>query len=149
VKNQERHAAADAEGMGRKETEKGRWKIMKIAIPVDNRTMGTSICPSFGRAPYYMIYDTETKGTEFMDNSAAESQGGAGVKAAQAVVDTGAKVLITPRCGENAEQVLKSADIKVYKAIQGKAMGNIEAFLESRLEILSDYHAGFHGHGRQ
>ena len=32
---------------------------MKIAIPVEDYE--TEICPSFGRAPMFLIYDTETK----------------------------------------------------------------------------------------
>ncbi len=69
----------------------------------------------FGRAPYFMIYDTETKKSDFLDNSAAASTGGAGIKVAQAIVDSKANALLTPRCGENAADVLKAADIKIYK----------------------------------
>jgi predicted Fe-Mo cluster-binding NifX family protein len=35
---------------------------MKIAIPVDNNSLDTSICISFGRAPHFLIYDTKTDG---------------------------------------------------------------------------------------
>ena len=79
---------------------------MKIAIPVDNASINTTICISFGRTPYFLIYDTETKEAVFLDNSAAASQGGAGIKAAQTIVDSKAEALITPRCGENAAEVL-------------------------------------------
>lgn len=34
---------------------------MKVAIPVDDQSMETKICVSFGRTPYFLIYDTETK----------------------------------------------------------------------------------------
>ena len=51
---------------------------MKIAIPVDDASMDTTICVSFGRAPYFLIYDTESKNAKFISNSAAASQGGAG-----------------------------------------------------------------------
>ena len=53
--------------------------------------MQTDICESFGRAPYYLIYDTEKDEATFIDNSAATSTGGAGIKAAQVIVDSGAK----------------------------------------------------------
>lgn len=55
---------------------------MKIAMPVDDRSMETSISQHFGRAPYFLIYDTGSKESMFLDNSAAISQGGAGIKAA-------------------------------------------------------------------
>ncbi|NLO85382.1 MAG: dinitrogenase iron-molybdenum cofactor biosynthesis protein [Clostridiales bacterium] len=120
---------------------------MKIAIPVDEKTMETSVCASFGRAPYFLIYDTETKQSDFLDNSAAASTGGAGIKAAQAIVDSKANALLTPRCGENAADVLKAADIQIYKTSSASAKDNIDAFADGKLPLLDEIHAGFHGHG--
>ena len=120
---------------------------MKIAIPVDEKTMGTSVCASFGRAPYFLIYDTETKQSDFLDNSAAVSTGGAGIKAAQVIVDSKANALLTPRLGENAADVLKAADIKIYKTSGASAKADIDAFIAGKLPLLDEIHAGFHGHG--
>ena len=50
---------------------------MKVAIPVDEKKMGTNVCISFGRTPYILIYDIETKEITFIENSAAASTGGA------------------------------------------------------------------------
>lgn len=122
---------------------------MKIAIPVDHENMETNVCISFGRTPYFMIYDSETKGTQFMDNSGAASQGGAGIKAAQAIVDSGASVLLTPRCGEKAAEVLNLAKVTLYKTTEGSAMDNIHAFIEGKLSFLEEIHAGFHNHGEK
>ncbi|NLB61607.1 MAG: dinitrogenase iron-molybdenum cofactor biosynthesis protein, partial [Clostridiales bacterium] len=85
---------------------------MKIAIPVDEKTLESSVCVSFGRTPYFLIYDIETKESKFLDNSAAASTGGAGIKAAQTIVDNKVNALLTPRCGQNAADVINSADIK-------------------------------------
>ncbi|MCM1565217.1 MAG: NifB/NifX family molybdenum-iron cluster-binding protein [Dehalobacter sp.] len=120
---------------------------MKIAIPVDNNSMDSSVCISFGRAPYFLLYDTETEGSSFLDNSAATSQGGAGIKAAQNIVDSGAEAIITPRCGENAAEVLKATEIKLYKNINNSIWDNIEALKEGKLNLLDDIHPGFHRHG--
>ena len=59
---------------------------MRIAIPVDEKNIDSSVCVSFGRTPYFLIYDTDSKNSEFIDNSAAASTGGAGIKAAQTLV---------------------------------------------------------------
>jgi predicted Fe-Mo cluster-binding NifX family protein len=118
---------------------------MKIAIPVDDKSRETNVCMSFGRTPYFLIYDTETKDNIFLDNSAAASQGGAGIKAAQTVVDNQVRALLTPRCGENAAEVINAADIKIYKTINDSIQDNIDAFNEGRLSLLEDIHAGFHG----
>lgn len=120
---------------------------MKIAIPVDEKNMETSICISFGRTPYFLIFETETKESLFLDNSAVASQGGAGIKAAQALVDNDVKALITPRCGENAADVIKAANIKMYKTINNSVNDNINAFNEGKLSLLGEIHAGFHNHG--
>lgn len=120
---------------------------MKIAIPVDEKTLESNVCVSFGRTPYFLIYNVETKESIFIDNSAAASTGGAGIKAAQIIVDNKADVLLIPRLGENAAEVLKPAEIKIYKTITGSAKDNIDAFIDGKLPLLDEVHAGFHGHG--
>jgi len=124
-------------------------KTMKIAMPVDDKSMETTICISFGRTPYFLIYDTESKESVFLDNSAAASQGGAGIKAAQSIVDNSVSVLITPRCGENAAAVIYEAKIKIYKTKNNSIIDNINALNNGELSLLEDIHAGFHNHGEK
>ncbi len=120
---------------------------MKIAIPVNNNFLESGVCQSFGRAPYFLIYDVETKERDFLENSAAIKRGGAGVKAAQLIADSKAGALITPRCGDNAAEILKAANIRLYKTISDSISDNIEAFISEELPQLEDIHAGFHNHG--
>ena len=119
---------------------------MKIAIPSDDKNIGATVCQSFGRAPYFVLYDTNSKESSFIDNSAAASQGGAGVKAAQAIVDCKAEVLLTPRCGQNAAVVINAANIKIYKTEDGSVKKSIDSFLEGYLPLLGETHPGFHNH---
>ncbi len=119
---------------------------MKIAIPVDNQSLESSVCSSFGRAPYFLFFDTISKENYFLDNSAVASQGGAGIRAAQVIADHGVRALLTPRCGENAEEVLRKSEVLIYKSIPGTAQQNIDAFIAEKLIVLSDFHPGFHGH---
>ncbi len=56
-------------------------------------------------------------------------------------------VLLTPRCGENAAEVLKSADIEIFKTTSASVKDNIDAFIDGKLPLLDEIHAGFHGHG--
>lgn len=120
---------------------------MKIAIPVDDKSMKTTVCVSFGRAPYFLIYDTETKESTFVNNSATTSTGGAGIKASQIIVDNKVNAVLTPRCGENAANVFVAADIKIYKTNGISAKDNINAFIANELSLLDETHTGFHGHG--
>lgn len=120
---------------------------MKIAIPVDDKSLESKVCISFGRTPYFLIHDTDTKENTFLDNGAAASQGGAGIKASQAVVDEKVSALITPRCGQNAADVLNAANVKIYKTINDSIKENIEAFEKGKLSLLEEIHPGFHNHG--
>lgn len=116
---------------------------MKVSIPLAEDK--TQVCVSFGRAPFMLFRDAAMEKTEIAENPGAQAQGGAGIKAAQFVVDNGADVLITVRCGQNAADVFHAAGIKIYKSIDGTAEENLNAFAEGKLEVLTHFHAGFHG----
>jgi len=120
---------------------------MKIIVPLENKSLDAPVCPSFGRTPLFVLFDTEKETEEFLNNEAAASQGGAGIKAAQMLVDNGAKAVITYRLGENAAQVLNAANIEIYKAQDGTVKDNIEKFKEGKLSLLTEIHPGFHNHG--
>ena len=120
---------------------------MKIAIPVNNKSMESTIASSFGRTPYFLIYDTESKASAFFDNRAIASQGGAVIKAAQAVVDSNVDVVLVPQCGENAASVLKAAKLKIFKTKNDSVKDNVDAFIDGKLSELEEIHAGFHNHG--
>ena len=116
---------------------------MKIAIPVDETRK--NICVSFGRAPFFLFHDCSSGKSELLDNPGAEAQGGAGLKAAQFVVDGGADALITVRCGENAAKVFQAADMKIYEAQGLDVAFNLQACQEDKLAELTHFHAGYHG----
>lgn len=118
---------------------------MRIMIPVNEKKSGSEVCPSFGRAPFYMLFDVSTREALYLDNPAASASGGAGIKAAQFVADQKVDVLLTPRCGENAGEVLKAAEIGLYKTIAGSAEVNVAAFEAGSLAPLTQFHEGFHG----
>jgi predicted Fe-Mo cluster-binding NifX family protein len=120
---------------------------MKIVMPVEDKSIESKICPSFGRTPYFLIYDTDKKDSIFLDNSAVASQGGAGIKAAQIIVDNKASALLTPRCGKNAADVIQGAGIQIYKIMNDSIQDNINAFSEGKLSLLDEIHPGFHNHG--
>ncbi|SHE81545.1 NifB/NifX family molybdenum-iron cluster-binding protein [Alkalibacter saccharofermentans] len=121
---------------------------MKLAMPVNEKNIKSGICCSFGRAPWFMIYDTEIKKESFIDNSAASSAGGAGIKAAQLLVDQNIDGLITPRCGQNAAEVVQGADIQIIESQGEDIEENIKLFEKGKLVLLSEIHAGYHNHGK-
>ncbi len=114
---------------------------MKIAIPLDENKK--DVCVTFGRAPYFLF--SEDGKTEILENPAAQSQGGAGIQAAQFLTDQHTDVLITVRCGQNAADVFQTAGIKIYKAEGTDAAENLSAMAEEKLAELTHFHAGFQG----
>lgn len=115
---------------------------MLIALPLDEKNWKCRVGSSFGRAVCFLIYDSERQTGIFVDNSAAASTGGAGIKAAQTIADNRADVLITPRLGEKAADVLAAAKIRIYQSIDGTAQENIDAFRDGKLPVLSEIQAG-------
>ena len=132
-----------------KQLKQKRRKQMKIAIPMNEQSLDSDVCPSFGRAPYFLFYNSVTEEAYYLDNEAVASQGGAGIRAAQVIADHGVKALIAPRCGENAADVLTKAEVFVYHSIPGTARQNIEAHLNNQLPLINEFHAGFHGHEKK
>lgn len=120
---------------------------MLVAIPVETQDMDAAVFPSFGRAPYFLLFNTENQKNEMVKNPGASAQGGAGIKTAQAVVDSKADALLTPRCGKNAADVLQAANIALYQSTAGSVAANIALFIQGKLPVLEEIHAGFHKHG--
>ena len=121
---------------------------MIIGIPVDKDSMESNVNTHFGRADFFLIYNTETEKGNFLVNTAANSAGGAGIKAAQIIVDSKVEVLISPRLGQNAAEVINSQNIKLYQSIKGSIEENIKAFKENKLSPLNEIHEGFHKNGK-
>lgn len=121
---------------------------MIITIPVDGKTMSACINKSFGRTPYFLIYDSRTQQKNFVENAAAGSQGGAGIQASQFVIDQKTEAVIVPMLGKNAADVLKGAGLKLYLSSGCSIQDNIKALMDGKLGELTQIHAGFHNHGR-
>lgn len=119
---------------------------MKILIPTNSEKSEEGICPSFGRAPYFMIWNTESGQGEYKKNPGAESTSGAGIKAAQTVVDIIPDVVIAPRMGKNSADVITAKSMKIYKSISENINETINNFMEGKLDELTDIHPGFHQH---
>ena len=115
---------------------------MIVLVPVNEDQ--ASVCPSFGRAPYFYIADSCGGDGNIVENPAANSEGGAGVRAAQAVIDLKVQAVVTPRLGENAANVLRAAGIGLFRPESGDALTNVGAMLAGTLEPLTAIHPGFH-----
>ena len=70
--------------------------------------------------PCILIYDTESKGRKFIENQAAHRPGGAGVQAAQLLVDQKVNVLL------HLNVVRKLKSIKERRFLSTKVKGSLQ-----------------------
>ncbi len=101
---------------------------MKIAISASGPNLDAEVDPRFGRCQYFIIADVETNEFEGVDNTSASAAGGAGISAAQMIVEKGVEAVLTGNCGPNAHQVLFSAGIKIITGVSGKIKDVIEEY---------------------
>ena len=108
---------------------------MHIAITLaDNKGLESSISSVFARCPFYMLIDPETKIFTIEENPAQNASGGAGVKAAQWMIDKEATAVITGNLGPKAHNVLSSANMPAFKSQGGNIEEMLKAYNEKELE---------------
>ena len=120
---------------------------MRVAISAVGNTIESQMDQRFGRAASFIIVETRTMDYEVVDNSAAVSSGGAGISAAQLVADKGVEAVITGNVGPNAMNVLKAANIEMYKGNAVSVKENVELFKKQALEGISTTVPAHYGMG--
>jgi predicted Fe-Mo cluster-binding NifX family protein len=100
---------------------------MRIAVTSQGDQLTSSVDPRFGRANCFLVMDTETGKQHVVDNSDnVNASQGAGVQAAQSLVDMHVDAVMTGHCGPRAFQVLEAAGIKVYLGVEGTVQSAID-----------------------
>lgn len=118
---------------------------MKIAITSVESQLESSIDSRFGRAAGFIIYDIKTDNFNYVNNSQnLNAMQGAGIQAAQTVVNENIDALITGHCGPKAFKVLSASGIKIYTNAKGTVKEIIEKFKNNELEQAFD--ADVEGH---
>jgi predicted Fe-Mo cluster-binding NifX family protein len=88
----------------------------------------------FGRAPKFLIYDTETDRSEVIDNDQnLNAPSGAGIQSAETIARSGATSLVTGHCGPKAFHVLSAAGIKVYNTDAATVAEALELYRAGKL----------------
>ncbi|AEA34188.1 NifB/NifX family molybdenum-iron cluster-binding protein [Hippea maritima] len=107
---------------------------MKIMITAKGDKLESTIDERYGRGEYFIIYDTDSGEFEAIKNPFLNNQGGVGVSTAQFSVEKGINAIISGSYGPNALEILRSANLELYKAQQGTVKDNIELLKEGKLE---------------
>jgi len=101
-------------------TNNQKEKVMtKIAISSEGPTLEDLLDPRFGRAAGFIIIDSETRDHTYLENGLAQTMAqGAGIQAAETIVNAGAQAVLTGSVGPKAFQVLESAGIRIAQDLK-------------------------------
>jgi len=117
---------------------------MKIAITSSGDNLDSQMDPRFGRCQYFMIVDPDTMDFEAMPNESAMASGGAGIQAAQTIVNVGINGVITGNVGPNAFDVLSAAGIETMTGASGTVRHALELYKSGSLQSTAGATVGSH-----
>lgn len=86
---------------------------MKVAITSNGNSLESKLDQRFGRCGYFTIYDTETKGIEFLPNPNKDAQEGAGPASVQLVASRNVQKIISGEFGIKIKSLLDSLKIQM------------------------------------
>jgi len=87
---------------------------MIIAIASAGVNLSSEVAERFGRAEYFIIYNTETKEFKAIKNTSKDDVSGAGQKAIKTLYNNNVKEAIVPEFGPKAKVAAKEFEIKGY-----------------------------------
>jgi predicted Fe-Mo cluster-binding NifX family protein len=86
---------------------------MKVAITSTGNNLEGKLDQRFGRCSFFVIYDTETKGLEFIPNPNKEAQEGAGPASLQLVASRNVTKIISGEFGIKIKSLVDSLKIQM------------------------------------
>lgn len=110
---------------------------MKIAISAAGKTIDSLLDVRFGRCEYFQIHDSESKEIIVIENKGVTCSGGAGIVAAQQLIDENINIIITGSLGPNAFEIIEKAEIKPYKSENISIQSVLEKFKNKELEDIT------------
>ena len=112
---------------------------MRVVVTSGGSSLDAAVSPVFGRCQTYVFVDTDTMKYEAVANPAAGAAGGAGIQAAQFIIQRGADAIVTGNVGPNAFSVLRSAGVPVYLISgPGTVQQAVDDLKEGKLQTVSD-----------
>jgi predicted Fe-Mo cluster-binding NifX family protein len=108
-------------------------RVMKIGVTATVGGLDAQVDPRFGRSRYFVIVDADTMAFETIPNEAFTAPGGAGIQAAQAMINKGVDVVISGNIGPNAFQVLAAAGVRIATGASGTVKDAVEQYKSGKL----------------
>jgi predicted Fe-Mo cluster-binding NifX family protein len=118
---------------------------MRIAVTTQGTGLSAEVDSRFGRAPRFLIVDTETMTSQVVQNNQSlDLLQGAGIQSAQNVLPHKPDVVLTGNCGPKAFRVLQAAGIKVVVGVTGKIVDAVKDYMDGK--YLAATEANVEGH---
>lgn len=118
---------------------------MKIAVSSQGNDLSSQVDPRFGRAAYFIIYNTEDDSFEAVSNEInLNAAQGAGVQSAQIVANRKVDWVISGNMGPKAFTTLKSAGIKIASWSGGTVEEAVKLLKDDKLKEIDG--ANVQGH---
>lgn len=118
---------------------------MKIAISSAGKNKENLLDRRFGRCEYFQIYDTENEEYRAVSNDGAISGQGAGIAAANQLIEENVDAIITGNLGPNAFELIEKAEIAAYSCEAVPVFKAVDLF--SKKELMTIGSAGKPHHG--
>lgn len=107
---------------------------MKIAISASGPDLESQVNPRFGRAPYFLVVDTETMKCEVLTNGLnLQAAQGAGIQAAALLARQRPSAVLTGHCGPKAFHALLAAGIPVILGVKGAVRDAVRNYQAGKL----------------
>ena len=104
---------------------------MKVAITSTGNSLESKLDQRFGRCAFFVIYDTETKATEFIPNPNRDAEEGAGPASVQLVASRGVQKIVAGEFGVKIKSLLDSLKIQMIVYNPEKSVRDIIDMLNS------------------
>ncbi|WP_410507952.1 NifB/NifX family molybdenum-iron cluster-binding protein [Methanosarcina hadiensis] len=117
---------------------------MKICISACGKDPESEVDPQFGRCNYFLIIDPNAGSVSSIKNPGLKAQNGAGIRAAETIVDKGVNTLLTGIVGPNSFSVLSEAGIEIYSGARGTVSFSLREYQSGKLPILKSPNASSH-----
>ena len=107
---------------------------MKIAVPSMGKNLESFVSNSFGRSPFIIIYNDETKKYNYFENVGFKLKDGSGIKAAELLKQNNADILLTKEIGRKAYSVLMKEHITLHPLdLSGTVKSTLKKYLKKRI----------------
>lgn len=125
----------------------GQGEAKRVAVSSTGEGLDSPVDPRFGRCSYFVVFEGDG-GHRAVKNVGQALGNGAGIQAAQQIIDLGVDAVITGDVGPNAFRVLEAGGVRTYVGCSGTVGSALESYRTGRLkETGSSTSPGHHGHG--